>query len=134
LRLEESPVDLQATKRSPEDIPAKEMRAQIKRWIAQGQETVDLGQWQMSLARRYAMPFYCLVFALIGAPLGLRHHRTSSAVGLGISLIVIFAFYAVSVYMSFFGRNGMIDPNVAAWLPNVIGAAVGVGLIVKANK
>lgn len=86
------------------------------------------------LASRYATPFTCLVFALIGAPLGLRHHRTSSAVGLGISLIVIFIYYFVSVYLATFGDSGRLAPTLAAWLPVAMGAVLGTVLIVRANR
>jgi lipopolysaccharide export LptBFGC system permease protein LptF len=95
---------------------------------------VTSDRFAMALARRYAVPFYCMVFALIAAPLGLRHHRTSSAMGLGISLLVIFAFYFTTVYLSTFGESGRMPTTLAAWLPNAIGAIFGIVLIARANR
>lgn len=138
LLLKESPFDLASSKLDPNDFTAKGIRNYINRRIAlneykqEGQDSV--GYWRMALSRRFAMPFYCLVFALIAAPLGLRHHRTSSAMGLGISLLVIFAFYFTTVYMSMFGESGRMSTIIAAWTPNIIGALLGIALIVRANK
>ena len=131
LRLRESPFDLSVTKRDPEAQTSDEMRGTIAHLEQLGQKT---GLWQMGLRQRYSVPVYCLIFALIGAPLGLRSHRTSSAVGLGISLLVVFSFYFFSVYLSMFGENNRIPPSIAAWTPNVIGALVGIVLIWRANQ
>lgn len=134
LKLEESPFDLAAGKKSPDDFTAKEIKKYIGHMVDIGKDDRTVGHWDMALARRFAMPFYCMVFALIAAPLGLRHHRTSSAMGLGISLLVIFAFYFTTVYMSTFGESGRMPTTLAAWIPNIIGSALGIGLIVRANR
>jgi len=131
LQLRESPFDLVAPKRDPEALTSDEIRGMIAHLEQLGLKS---GLWQMGLRQRYAVPVYCLVFALIGAPLGLRSHRTSSAVGLGISLLVVFSFYFLSVYLATFGENNRIPPSVAAWTPDVLGALVGIVLIWRANQ
>lgn len=140
LQVVESPFDLDTAKKDTNDFTANEIRDYIARKIARdkvapgGAHDKEVGEWKMALARRFAVPFYCLVFALIAAPLGLRHHRTSSAMGLGISLLIIFAFYFVSVYLSTFGERGRLPISFAAWIPNIIGGLIGVILIARANK
>ena len=135
LKLKEDPFDLDAAKKRPEEFTARELHqraAHLRENLNQDEK--DIGKWRMAFFQRFATPFSCLVFALIGAPLGLRHHRTSSAVGLGISLLVIFGYYFFSVYMNTFGESGAMPAWLAAWLPNMLGAVVGMVLIVKANK
>lgn len=134
LRLKENPLDLATAKKNPDDFTAKEMQAYVSHMALIGKDDQEIGYWQMALSRRYAVPFYCLVFALIAAPLGLRHHRTSSAMGLGISLLVIFAFYFTTVYLSTFGESGRMPTTLAAWIPNILGAIAGTVLIVRANR
>lgn len=135
-QVKQSPFVLDASrvKKRPQNYTAREMRKLIDELVANGEEQKVIGKWRMGLAQRYAVPFASLVFALIGAPLGLRHHRTSSAVGLGVSLLVIFAFYSIATYMSSLGESGLIAPNIAAWTPNVLGSILGIFLIVKANQ
>jgi lipopolysaccharide export system permease protein len=99
-----------------------------------GGEERRINKLNMEFIRRYAVPFSCLVFALIGAPLGLRHHRTSSAVGLGVSLLLIIIYYFVTHFLSMLGERGVLNPYLAAWLPNGLGAVAGIGMMIKANK
>ncbi|HOS42551.1 MAG TPA: LptF/LptG family permease [Armatimonadota bacterium] len=132
--IKESPFDLDAARQRPEDFSAVQLRQRIVRLYALGADRFAINELRMELASRYAVPFSCLVFALIGAPLGLRHHRTSSAVGLGISLLLIIIYYFVAHYLSMLGDTGSMPAWLAAWLPNVLGAAVGVGLMIKANQ
>lgn len=134
LRLRESPFDLAAGKKKPEEYSSRELRSYLAHMRQLGMDRRTVGEWQMGLAQRFSVPFSCLVFALIGAPLGLRHHRTSSAIGLGISLLVIFGYYSFSVYMNTFGENGRMPAELAAWLPNIVGAVLGAVLIYRANK
>lgn len=134
LKLKESPFHLSSAKKRPEEFNARELSALVRNLTEIGGNPDLLGKAQMWLAQRYSTPFTCLVFALIAAPLGLRHHRTSNAMGLGISLLVIFGYYFFSVYLNTFGETGRMPAWLAAWLPNILGAALGVVLIYRANK
>ena len=134
LKLKESPFQLSSAKKRPEEFTARELNAFVRSLTEIGGNPDLLGKAQMWLAQRYSTPFTCLVFALIAAPLGLRHHRTSNAMGLGISLLVIFGYYFFSVYLNTFGETGRMPAWLAAWLPNVLGAILGVVLIYRANK
>lgn len=134
LQVKESPFELKSGKKDPNELTSDEIREFIAELRRSGDSKGELGKWRTRLAQRYSTPFTCLVFALIGAPLGLRHHRTSSAVGFGVSLLVIFIYYFTSVYLSSFGDSGRLPPLVVAWLPNIIGTALGVYLVARANK
>jgi len=135
-----SPFDLANAKQSTDDMTVRELQVYIDQKITQNttepnaDNAKEVGIDRMALAKRFATPFYCLVFALIAAPLGLRHHRTSSAMGLGISLLILFAFYFSNVYLSTFGESGRLTPTLAAWLPTLVGVVLGVVLIARANK
>ncbi len=136
----ESPADLDTVKKATDDYTATEIRAYIARKIAMNKDEhggihdKDVGEYKMALSRRFAMPFYCLVFALIAAAMGLHNHRSSAAVGLGISLLILFAFYFTTIYLSTFGQSGCMSTDIAAWTPNVVGGILGVVLIARANR
>jgi lipopolysaccharide export system permease protein len=72
------------------------------------------------------------VFALVGAPLGLRRLRGGASVGLGLSVLIIFGYYTVWHGMHVLGEGGQVAPLVASWLPNTIGLAAGLTLIRRA--
>lgn len=134
LQLKESPFELDPEAQKPENLTAEQLRYQMRRLAMLGAADKNINEYNMELLRRYSVPFSCLVFALIGAPLGLRHHRTSSAVGLGVSLLLILIYYFVTHLLAVLGENGAMIPWLAAWLPNVLGAGIGVGLMLKANQ
>ena len=89
---------------------------------------------KLELYQRYALPLGCLVFALIGAPLGLQPHRASSSMGFGLSVIIILIYYVFLTVCTSLGQAGQIPPLLAAWIPNLIGFAAGFFLIHRASK
>ncbi|MGQ9524557.1 MAG: LptF/LptG family permease [Armatimonadota bacterium] len=115
----------------PENLTFRQLQQLIAAQERLGVDTLEL---QVQLHDKLALPFACLVFALIGAPLGLQRQRGSSAIGLGLSILVIFGFYVVSHYMHILGANGSVSPAVAAWLPNILGMSAGVVLSIRAPK
>ena len=70
---------------------------------------------------------------MLGAPLGTQKQRTSSSIGLGISIIVIFIYYAIIAFTSGLGRGGVIYPWLAAMLPNLACMLVGLFLLKQKN-
>ena len=91
-----------------------------------------LRQLQVQLQLKFAIPFICLTFALVGAPLGLRSQRTNSTLGLGLSILIIFGFYILAFVCQALGQTGTLGPLLAAWTPNVVVGLVGASLIYRA--
>ncbi|MEO1131709.1 MAG: LptF/LptG family permease, partial [Cyanobacteria bacterium J06639_1] len=83
---------------------------------------------------KYSIPFVCLTFALVGAPLGLRPQRTSSSIGLGLSVLIIFGYYLAMFISQALGQVGALGPAIAAWLPNIVGCSIGGFLVYRASQ
>ena len=66
------------------------------------------------------MPFAAVVFALLGASMGIRPQRQSASVGLGVSILVIFAYYVVMFVAMALGQTQQLPPWLAAWAPNLL--------------
>jgi len=81
--------------------------------------------------QKIAIPFSCFIFVILGSTMGIRPQRSSSSVGLGVTVLVLFMYY---VMLSLFGMMGMLLPALAAWLPNILIGAYGFyGLHQKAS-
>lgn len=132
--LRESPFRIAASKKNADDITSQDIQQFIDDLKKMGNQYSKVARWQTRLQQRWSLPFACFVFALIAAPLGLRHHRTSSAVGLGLSLVIIFLYYTLNNLLQPLGDNGSINAVVAAWTPNAVGAVIGIFLMFKANR
>lgn len=124
-----TPADLSTGDKSPDDMSIGELREFIKLKEKMGVKVVD---HKIQLNFKMALPFASLVFALLGAPLGLSPRRASSSIGLGLSIIVIFVYY-VLIFTSFaFGELEWISPFLSAWLPNIVTGGLGFYILKQA--
>ena len=83
-----------------------------------------LTQWHY----RWALPFSCLVTVMLGTPLSIHFARRGSGSGIFLavmlSMLMLFSF---SVTLSL-GEAAIIAPALAAWLPNICFALLGLWL------
>ena len=89
---------------------------------------------KLELYQRYALPFSVLMCALIGSPLGVQPQRASSSMGFGLSVVIVLIYYVFLSVCTTLGQSGKIPPLLAAWIPNLIGFAVGAFFIRKASR
>lgn len=94
----------------------------------------DIRQLDVDRWNKIAVPLTSLVFALLAAPLGIRPQRSSSSVGFGLSILVIFLYWIVGRYTWSLGVQGNLPPAVGAFAPNVVGIAAAVALLKRAAK
>ena len=126
-----TPREIAQRTRTPEEMTYRELREYIRDALRQNKPTIAL---ELKLHHKFSIPFACFVFALIAPPLGMRSHRGSSSIGMGVAILIGFGYYVVWHYLSAVAQQGGVTPFWAAWLPNVVTAAVGVGLILNVRK
>jgi len=96
---------------------------------------IDVINMQIELWNKTAIPFASCIFVLIGAPLAVTSKRSSGgSVGMGISIIIIFVYYIIMSAGRALGEGRMMNPFLAAWLPNIIMGALGMLLIYVRRK
>ena len=81
--------------------------------------------------RRFSLPFACLVFALVGVPLGIQNQRSGKAAGFSVSIGVILAYYVVFSAGKTLGQKGLVPPAIAIWAPDVVFLLFGAYLFRK---
>jgi len=90
---------------------------------------LDVDRWN-----KLAVPLTSLIFALVAAPLGIRGHRSSSSVGLGLSILVIFFYWIVGRYTWSLAVQGNVTPWVGAFAPNILGLIAAFALLRRAAR
>jgi lipopolysaccharide export system permease protein len=127
--LVEAPSDLLVEPKEP-----REMRyAELGRYIDDLERSGGDGRrLRVRQALKIAVPFTCIVIAIFGAPLALSSPRTSGAVGVGISLATTVLFLLLVQLSEAVGAGGLLPPVLAAWMPNIVFAAIGVVLVARA--
>mgnify|MGYP001165940335 CR=1 FL=1 len=126
-----TPADFYIGDKSPDDMNLPELREFIALKEKMG---VDVTEFKIKYHMKLSIPFASLVFALLGAPLGISPRRASGAIGLGFSMIIIFFYYvAISVTLAM-GQSKLLAPEIAAWAPNIIAGAAGLYILKKASE
>ena len=70
--------------------------------------------------KRFSVPFTCLIFGLIGLPLGLMMGSKSRSYGVALSIVIFVFHYILMTAADSFGKTGRLHPVFAAWMPNLI--------------
>ncbi len=83
---------------------------------------------------KIAFPVACLIVVLIGVPLSATKKRSGLALEAGISILVGFIYLGLQQTFSTLGYKGEIPPWLAAWFPNLLFLAIGLGMLWKAQK
>ncbi len=94
----------------------------------------DASQWLVDLYIKISFPFVSFVIVFFGAPMVAGSTKRSKASAFGIALMICFIYYSMINACQILGRNGAIEPLVAAWAPNGIFLLVGSVLHLKARK
>ena len=74
---------------------------------------------QVEMHKKFALAFACVVFVLVGAPLGMRVRR--GGVAIGFLSIVFFAFYYLCLqFGESFADRLLLPPFLAMWLADIV--------------
>jgi lipopolysaccharide export system permease protein len=82
---------------------------------------------------KISVPLAALVFGLVGAPLGIRNHRTGAASGFWLSVMIIFAYMMLANFMAVWAQGGVLPAYLASFTPLAIGLIVAAVTIHKKN-
>ncbi len=110
----------------PEEMGFAQLRAYANARMGEreGRESATL------LHRRISLSVAPLVFALLGASLSLYLRRAGRGWGSLVSLIVLIAYYMLSLFGEQLARKGTIPPYVGSWAATVIALGVSFTLLV----
>jgi lipopolysaccharide export system permease protein len=110
------------------DMTFAELRETLRTHTADDKERRDT---LIEFHRRFSLPFACIVFALVGVPLGIQNQRSGKASGFSVSIGVILVYYVVLSAGKTLGQKGLVHPAVAVWAPDVVFLLLGAYLVSK---
>lgn len=94
-----------------------EMRMLVAR--AQGAQQ-RINELQVEYHKKFAIPFACIVFVLIGAPLAIRFPRGGPGMVIAISLTIFGIYYMSLIGGESLGDKGKVQPFWGPWAPNLL--------------
>ncbi len=92
----------------------------------------DTTSYEVELHKRYAIPFTCIVFALIGVPLGIHPHRSGRSYGFILSIFILIAYYVSLTASEILAMRKILPAYSVGWIPNLLFSGLGIYLLVKA--
>lgn len=84
--------------------------------------------------KRLALPFACVILALLAAPLGLQVHRGGGRGGIGLGIMLIVINYILLMFGESLGREGKLPPVFAMWMPNLVMGLLAAVLLFRAGR
>jgi len=88
-------------------------------------------KYEVEIYKKYSIPFACIVFVLIGAPLGIRARKGSLGVGVTFSIGFFLLYWACLIGGEELADRQMVTPFLAMWFPNILVGAFGIYLTVR---
>ncbi|MDX2194145.1 MAG: LptF/LptG family permease [Gemmatimonadales bacterium] len=128
--LAQSPADLLAEPKAPEEMRYAELGRYIEALKRSGN---DAGKLEVERALKIAVPVTCLIIALFAAPIAVTTGRSGPLMGIAVSLATTIGFLLLAQIAKAVGDGGVVDPDVAAWLPNGLFALLAAVLLARAR-
>jgi lipopolysaccharide export system permease protein len=88
----------------------------------------------IELNKKLSIPMSCLIFGILGVPLGIRAHRSVKSRGISLGAIIVALYYMLQLGGEALVQTGKVSPPLGAWVPNLIFGLAGVILFVMTAK
>ena len=126
--LTEPPKNLLANQKAPEEMGFVDLGKYIESMELSG---TDVNQLRVERMLKIAIPATCMIIMLFGAPLATSSQRGGAAYGVGVSLGTTVIFLMLVQLTQAIGGKGLVNPELAAWLPGILFLAVGAALLAR---
>lgn len=94
----------------------------------------QIDRYLVEIYKKYSIPVACLVFLLIGAPLGTMARRGGFGMGAGLSLGFFLFYWACLIGGEKLADRGVLSPFWGMWLANFVLGSLGVLLMIRTAK
>jgi len=79
---------------------------------------------------RLASPWLCIIVVLLGVPFGTSTSRKGMGMGILFALLSFFGYYVLMSFCLYWGKDAQaLPPFLAAWLPDILFATLGIVLL-----
>lgn len=104
--------------RMPEFMNYKQLKIYIEKFAMKGSATTL--KLLVDLHHKTSLPFISLAVILVAAPFAFMMQRGGVLLGMGISMLVGVAFFAIHGISLALGKSGLLPPFLSAWLANTL--------------
>jgi lipopolysaccharide export system permease protein len=121
--LKETPDDFKVARREPAEMSYAELKDYINKIEKAGYEVPEYIPY---LYAKISFPFICLIMPILAIPFALRIGRGGSiALGVGLSVLIGFIYFAFFNFGLSLGKGGLLSPLLSAWAANILFGTLG---------
>jgi lipopolysaccharide export system permease protein len=91
----------------------------------------EFNDYMIEYHKKYSLAFACLVFAMVGAPLGVMARRGGFGAGAALSLFFFVLYWVLMIGGEKIAERGLFMPVISVWLPNAILTAAGMFMMYR---
>lgn len=93
----------------------------------------EIEKYDVEVYKKYALPAACIVFVLIGAPLGVMVRKGGFGVAAGISLFFFLVYWAFLIGGEKLSERDFFSPFWGMWAANILIGIAGIVLTIRIN-
>jgi len=105
-----------------------QLQAYIKDLQQSGFDTTKL---QVQLYKKFSVPMFALIMAMISIPFGFLVGNRGAMTGIGVSIAVAMAYWGVGQFFEQLGDVNLLPPAAAAWAPDALFMLTGSYLLLR---
>ncbi len=110
-----------------QDMFTRQLTAAVK---AHPKDPKDDSDSRIELQRRFALPFACMMLAMVGIPLGTSAKKGGRSAGyVWAILLAFFGYYVAYITLTSLARSHALSPEAASWLPDAAFGIAGIIMI-----
>ena len=94
----------------------------------------EIEKYDVEIHKKYAIPAACIIFILIGAPLGVMVKKGGFGVAASISLLFFLIYWAFLIGGEKLAERGFFSPFIGMWAANILLGFLGIILTIKTNR
>lgn len=93
----------------------------------------QIDSYDVEIYKKYSIPFACVVFALLGAPLGYRVKKGGFGIAAGLSLLFFLLYWVCLIGGEKLADRALVSPLSGMWIANIIIGCIGLYLMFKSS-
>ena len=125
------PDDVIQKQRKPEEMTLTDLKNYAHEQLRTGNDPTST---QIEYQSRIAFAFASVIVVLFGLPISANRRRGGLAIQFGINLLITFIYLVFMKVSQAFGKSGVLNPLITAWLANFIFLLAAIYNIKRAQK
>ena len=94
----------------------------------------QISRYGVEIHKKYAIPFSCIIFTLLGAPLAIRSGKKGMTISIGFSILLFLIYYVFLNGGEKLADRRLMDPWLSMWLGNIVFFIVALVLLRQTNR